>query len=81
MLSMCELQDEGKGPYTEISTFLWNSVRISGYFSSGRHKIKCTNCVACLDSSEWKCSLIFFDKKLYTCGTSGLTERADLLSK
>ena len=33
----------------------WNqhtSVRISGYPSSGRYKIKCTNCVACLDSLE-----------------------------
>ena len=73
MLSMCELQDKGKGPYTEISTLLSECL--------GRHKIECSNCVACLDSSEWKCSLIFFDNKLYTCGTSGLSERADLLSK
>ena len=73
MLSMCELQDKGKGPYTEISTLLSES--------SGRYKIKFTKCVACIDSREWKCSLIFFDIWLCTCGTSGLTERADLLSK
>ena len=28
----------------------------------------------------WNCSLIFFDE-LYTFGTSGLTEKPDLLSK
>ena len=49
MLSECELQDKGKGPYTEISTLL------SEYL--GRYKIKFTNCVACLNSLEWNCSL------------------------
>ena len=77
MLSMCELQDKGKGPHTEISTLLSEY----DYPSSGRYTIKFTKCVACLDSREWKCSLIYFDHTLYTCGTSGLTERADLLSK
>ena len=55
MLSVCE-PDKGKWPYTENI-----SVRISGYPSSGRYKIKVMFCVACLDSSEWKYSLIFFD--------------------
>ena len=46
MLSMCELQDKGKGPYTEISTLLSEY----DYPSSGRYKIKSTKCVACLDT-------------------------------
>ena len=57
MLSMCELQDKGKGPYSEISTLLSEY----DYPSSGRYKIKFTKCVACLDSRKRKCSLIFFD--------------------
>ena len=73
MLSMCDIQDKGKGPYTEINKLL------SEYPSSGKYKIKFMNCVAGLDSHEWKCSLINFDYLLYTCGTSGFTERADLL--
>ena len=56
MLSVCEQQDKGKWPYTENT-----SVRISGYPSPGRYKIKVMICVACLDSRELKCSLIFFD--------------------
>ena len=78
MLSVCELRDKGKWPYTENT-----SARISGYPSSGRYKIKIKVmiCVTCLDSREWKCMLIFFDNLLYTCGYSGLTERDDLLSK
>ena len=35
MLSMCELQDKGKGPYTEICTLLSEY----DYPSSGRYKI------------------------------------------
>ena len=52
MLSMCELQVKGKGPYTEISTLLSDMVTQVQEF---------TKCVACLDSCEWKCSLNFFD--------------------
>ena len=55
-MSMCDPQDKGKGPYTEISTLLSEY----GYPSSGRF----TNCVACLDSREWECSQIFFDNQL-----------------
>ena len=47
MVSVCEQQDKGKWPYT-VNT----SVRISGYPSSGRYKIKVMICVACLDSRE-----------------------------
>ena len=39
MLSMCELQDKGKRPYTEISTLLSEY----DYPSSGRYNIKFTN--------------------------------------
>ena len=51
MLSMCK-QDKGKGPYTEFSTLLLEFIE---------YKIKFSKCVACLDSREWKCSLIFFE--------------------
>ena len=76
MLALCEIQDKGKGPYTEISTLLSEYLVIQV-----QESINLMNCVACLDSLTRKCSLIFFDNLLYTCGISSLTESADLLSK
>ena len=65
---MFDIQNKAKGLYTEISTLL------SEYLV-----IQVQDCVKYIDSHEWKCSLIFFDYLLYRCGTSGFTEKADLL--
>ena len=52
MLSVCEIQDKGKGPYTEISTLLSEYLVIQV-----QENIKLMNFFACLDGHEWKCSL------------------------
>ena len=78
MLSMCDLQDKGKGPYTEISTLLSEYLIIQvqeGIKSNDKIVLHALTVVS------GNVVFIFFDNKLYTCGTSGLTKRADLLSK
>ena len=59
MVSMCKLQDKGKGSYTEISTLLSEYLVIQ--VQEDLYRIKFTICVACIDTLEWKCILISFD--------------------
>ena len=73
MLTMCELQDKGKGPYTEISTLLSEYLVIQVQEGIKSNVQTVLHALIVLRG--------FFDNKLYTCGTSGLTERADLLGK
>ena len=76
MLSVSEIRDKGKGPYTEISTLLSEYLVIQV-----QESIKSYN-FCCMPWQTWvEMQLIFFDNYLYTCDTPGWSERADLLSK
>ena len=73
MLSECELQDKGKGLYTEISTLLSEYLVIQ----EQENLQIVLHALTVLSGNVVLSALI---TNLYTC-TSGLTERDDLLVK
>ena len=66
MLSICELQDKGKGPYVEISTLL------SEYLVIQVQEAIKSNVQIVLHALAVVSGIVVL-YKLYTCGTSGLT--------
>ena len=67
MLSMCELQDKGKGRYIEISTLLSEYLVIQV-----QEGIKSNVQIVLHALAVVSGNVVFFDNKLYRCGTSGL---------
>ena len=65
MLSMCELQDKGKGPYIEISTllseYLYLVIQVQEAIKSNVQIV--LHALAVVSGNIY--SLIFFDNKLY----------------